>query len=373
MSLKNVAMNLCLAFVSLLFSFLLAELIFRHYWQPARLYLKKASALYRYDELMGWCLVANKKVERKTSEYRVIELTNSHGLRCPEVPFKKQTDEFRILFLGDSFAQGYTVEWEKTYAFVVKELVAKELNRKVTVVNGGCAGWSTDQQLLWYRRYGKSWKSDLIILLFYDNDLWYNTQHRYWRGFKPKFQMRQGEPKLVYHPERPIEWHHSSWLSHSYIALCLHEQLNGYIGFSLPRISVAPDFSEEFNRYVSSHKVTKEGWEITRALLSTLALEAKSDGSRFIVFNVPNRWSVDGLLKNRLINRYGKKAKGWDVKSISRRLPEVCKEMGIECIEPTKLFEQSREKLYFPIDGHWNEAGHHLAGTIIAGHVNNQY
>ena len=366
------AVNLCLVLVSFSLSLLFAEGIFRQYWQPACLYMKKASALYQYDELLGWKLAANKMVERKSSEYRVIEKTNSQGLRCPEVPLKKGESEFRILFLGDSFAQAYTVEWDKTYAAVTGDLVSKKLGHKVSIINGGCAGWSTDQQLLWYQHYGKKWKADLVVLLFFDNDLWYNTQHRYWRGFKPKFGFRKGQLHLVYKPARPLQWKHSSFFSHSYIALYFHEKLTQF-GFRLPKVASVPDFSIEFNRYIVSHEQTKKGWLLTKALLQELAKEVKSVGSSFLFFLVPNRWSVDTQLKKALIKRYGVKANAWDVNSIARKIPKVCEQLEIECIEPTARFKRSKEKLYLPRDGHWNVAGHHLAGTIIAEHVKNEH
>ena len=378
MSARNLGINICLALVSVFFTFMLVEFVFRYHWQPASLFMKKASALYQYDELLGWSLVPNKRVERKTAEYRVIEVTNSFGLRSPELSLGKEPGEFRILFLGDSFAQGYTVEWKKTYAEVVRQLVANSIGRKVSVVNGGCAGWSTDQQLLWYERNGKQWNADFVVLLFFDNDLWYNTQSRYWRGFKPRFAIEDNKLKLLYRPAKPEKWQPTSLFAHSHLLVYFHSRLShipqvksltNILGFELPKVSDVPNFSVEFNRFLPQHPVTVDGWRITEALLKRLFSEVKKEKGKFLLFQIPNRWFLYGDSRRKLLERYGKRAKEWKLGYISKRLHKFCIKNNIPSLEPTSEFKQSKKRLYLTQDGHWNEDGHSLVGKQIGNFI----
>jgi hypothetical protein len=47
--------------------------------------------------------------------YRVRESMNSKGIRGPEYPYEKPPEKFRILFLGDSYAEGYA--WNSMTCF----------------------------------------------------------------------------------------------------------------------------------------------------------------------------------------------------------------------------------------------------------------
>ena len=44
---------------------------------------------------------------------------------------------------------------------------------------------------------GRKYSPDLTVLLFYENDVWFNTQARYWRGRKPYFVLKEGVLDLV--------------------------------------------------------------------------------------------------------------------------------------------------------------------------------
>lgn len=61
----------------------------------------------------------------------------------------------------------------------------------------------------------------------------------------------------------------------------------------------------------------------------------------------------------------------FDRSKVARRLVEICKSEGLACIEPSDRFREAAKQgsLYYLHDGHWNAAGHHLAGKILAEYV----
>ena len=92
--------------------------------------------------------------------------TNALGLRDRDYE-PKRPGEFRILSLGDSYAFGFGVELEESYAKVVE----RELNRQHTgvmfsVINAGVTGYGTRQQQLAFRRLRAELQADFVLATF---------------------------------------------------------------------------------------------------------------------------------------------------------------------------------------------------------------
>ncbi|MGH7151607.1 MAG: hypothetical protein ACREIU_12955, partial [Planctomycetota bacterium] len=64
----------------------------------------------RFHPTLGWEKEPGRTSRKKTSEFDVTFAINERGLRGPSVPYEKAPGETRILFAGDSFCLGYTVE-----------------------------------------------------------------------------------------------------------------------------------------------------------------------------------------------------------------------------------------------------------------------
>src|SRR6185503_10484818 len=62
-----------------------------------------------YDSLRGWRNVPNMVGRYVTKEYTVEMSYNERGYRGPLLPYHKPRGVHRILVLGDSFVEGYTV------------------------------------------------------------------------------------------------------------------------------------------------------------------------------------------------------------------------------------------------------------------------
>ena len=182
-------------------------------------YLRESRAgyglTYAYDAELGWRPVANT-----TGQYvgmRTIRVShNSLGLRDVELggPSAKT-----ILFLGDSFVWGYDVETDDRFT----ERMRADLPQ-LRIVNGGIAGYGTDQQVLLLRRLWERIKPDVVVLVFCtENDRRDNsTNSRYGGHFKPYLELKpdgsaqfRGQPvpksRHVYFAENPLA--HHSWLA----------------------------------------------------------------------------------------------------------------------------------------------------------------
>jgi GDSL-like Lipase/Acylhydrolase family len=321
--------------------------------------------------------------------YRVRETMNSKGIRGPEYPYEKPPQEFRIVVLGDSFAEGYTVEFEDLFSEVLKRRLNRDQRRPVQVINAGTGGYSTDQELLWFTTEGIKYSPNLTVLLFCSNDILFNTMDRYWRGHKPLFRIEGGTLKLTNVPvppplppaQQPVSrppgvkrWlYNSSYLYRNMRNTFLKSEnitrLFVWAGLAQPSRdstkrhtgpnsdvddkSPVPDYIRLADWSKSTEEERGAGWTITKALLSKLKADAQAAGSRLLVMIVPENDEVTS-----------------GVASIRR-------ENSIDCIDPTAQFrdeelrlKRSGKKLTFaPLDGHWNAAGHRLAAEVLREHI----
>src|SRR5262245_51142042 len=188
---KKLLLNLGLLAVTVVLLLGLVEL-------GARLYVRRLAArpvtghgsITRYHPLLGWDKPPGGDVWLRRPEFETHVVINSHGLRGPDRDYPKPPGVRRVLLLGDSFTEGYHVPEEQT----VRALLEGELNRgscgRWEVINGGTSAYSTDQEYLFFQLEGHRYQPDLVVLLFFFNDLYYNGAAETVRGeAKPYFDV----------------------------------------------------------------------------------------------------------------------------------------------------------------------------------------
>src|SRR2546425_17810 len=74
-----------------------------------------------HDPWLGWKLRRGLTVVRKERQYTAQETINPVGFRTRPLPFDKPPGVKRILFLGDSHTEGYTVNDAETYPVLVEQ------------------------------------------------------------------------------------------------------------------------------------------------------------------------------------------------------------------------------------------------------------
>ena len=116
-------------------------------------------------------------------------------------------------------------------------------------------------------------------------------------------------------------------------------------------------------------------WKLENRLLKRLQADVKNIGSNFLIFYIPNRTEVYDDEWNLIKSELNLKD-SCNVNHIGNCLSQICKNDSIDFIYPVKEFRsqasklnQSKQRLYYNYDIHWNENGHHLAGEILANYL----
>src|SRR5262245_4705138 len=129
--------NAALALLSIGFVLVAAELATRIVSGPPASNVHHHRLVCEYDPLLGWRKIANASKRYVTAEYDIDEKINARGLRGPEFPYEKPAGVLRILVLGDSFVEGYTVEEREIFTEVMKNALEARLHTPVEVINAG--------------------------------------------------------------------------------------------------------------------------------------------------------------------------------------------------------------------------------------------
>ena len=369
---------------------LAAEGLLRLFTDRAVLATSHHRLFCEFDPQLGWRKKPNGRGFHVTPEYQVYERFNSRGLRSREFDIGNAKHERRILFLGDSYAEGYSVHFHELFS----ERLELELNArgdaKYRSINAGTGGYSTDQELLYFQNEGREFQPDLTILMFYENDLMDNTAAVTHRGFrKPLYRVDRDEravpvnlpleaPATKSDPRRPSLGERVIGQSH----------LLSMIAASLQQIAVIAEMAQRkfatrrldyeipMELRVWEHRPPEsieQAWQLTTALIAELRRSVEDAGSRLLVFYVPPEAAVYPELFTTMCNVWGMERDRVSPDTVGRRLGEWCAAKQLRFInasdefrvEARRLERNGSARLYYPLDGHWTRAGHALAARIL--------
>lgn len=378
-------LNLLLAALSLAFVCAAAE-------TAARLVVGRSVApksgtpnrpISRYSPTLGWDKPPGGEMRIARDEYDVLIRINSKGLRGPERDYAKAAGARRVLILGDSFAEGYYVDEDKSARAVLEGLLnGRDACSPFDVVNGGTAGYSTDQEYLFFEEEGHKYSPDLVLVFFYYNDVYYNSSG-IGTGGKPKpyfdvdgdrLVLRNTPvPKTAEDPKTRVGGLRP-WRGSIALRLLSNRTLDAAprLHASLARLGlvepVSRDPYKEFWPYGAGHREEVDDmWRRTAVILKALKERVESHGGRLAGLYVPSRLDVNEEALEAADQRFRMGLRR-SRDRVAKRLKATCDAIGIPLADPREALrrqEASGTLAYFPNDGHWNEIGNAIAAREL--------
>ena len=108
--------------------------------------------------------------EHRTNEFQAHYYISQAGFRVPRPDVKyalaKPADVYRVMILGPSFAFGWGVNYELSFAGVLQQLLSERRlanDKKIEIINAGVPAMPLAPQLTWFEHVGKDYAPDLVI------------------------------------------------------------------------------------------------------------------------------------------------------------------------------------------------------------------
>ncbi len=88
---------------------------------------------------------------------------NSQGMRSSEISLKSE-NSYRIAFLGDSITFGWGVDANESYPEIFGEMLRKEFNKTIEILNFGVPGYVAEQQYEVLKDKVLDYNPDLLVI-----------------------------------------------------------------------------------------------------------------------------------------------------------------------------------------------------------------
>jgi len=321
---------------------------------------------------------------------------NADGLRDREHGLQKPEGTVRIAVLGDSYAEALQVPVEETFCSVLE----RRLNacnafggQKAEVINFGCSGFGTAQELLALRHFVWKYDPDIVILAFLSgNDVRNNSKALEPEKERPFFISRNGRLDLDNtFRDLPSVKKQLSFVGRLKRILYVYSKTYQLMKKCTVLYAAKSSASEktgaqELNAQVNSSGAEvglddmifldpktlewQEAWKITETLLVEMAKDVAQHNARFLIVTLSNGIQVhpDKIIREKFAAQIGAQ----DLFYPEKRIQALCTRANIELLclaQPMQEYAEQKNVYLHGFNenrgGHWNSTGHRVAGDFI--------
>lgn len=380
----NFFRNSSLLIVATVVGLLLAEGVLR-------LYLKATADILpagcrKEDKVLHHGLTSKQSCQFKTNEWDVMYRINSLGMRDKEYSSIKPQGTFRILLLGDSFAEGYGVEESASYQNQLERLLNDRYPQiNVEVINAGVQSYSPVLEYIYLLKVGLTFDPDLIFVNVDVTD--FSDERRYQTFAKGDVFSQEGSetgeivweqaplfakpiPSVTWLPfiPTPVKW----WLhQHSRVYDVTIDTLKRklYPNTFKAQIDFTPNDPE-----TDAFVIMREGsegeklWEDFQKSVMRIKTITNQKGIPTVFFMHPHGHQVAP-------DEWAEGRRAWAFEenkvyptNVQERLGEWGAAEGLDVVNLVPPFKEAageEAKLFFPVDGHLTEAGHNVIAQAL--------
>jgi hypothetical protein len=270
-------------------------------------------------------------------------VTNSLGLRSPEISAVKKPAVYRCLCLGDSTTFGNAVAQEATYPYRLQEILGATNRAALEVINAGVGGYNTLQEVGLMERLAPTIKPDVVVIGFFLNDI---------------REARRTDMDKIIDPAtgEPAREGLKSFTPYRLIYLMKRSRLVTLLYWKF-RILIGKKTSDNEVLLGRTPPTSEEGWSRIGDALRRARQDAASGGYRLIVFPVPTGQEFLADFPNE---------------QYRSRLLALAGQLGIEHFDPTPVMKKAGggfDTYFVTWDGHISARSHDVIAHMLADRI----
>jgi hypothetical protein len=382
---RRIGGALALILVGVLLGLIVAEITFR-------LIGIGEQGMFQWDADRGWALRPGAS-EWQRREGNAFVHINREGMRDREHSYSKPRDTIRIAFIGDSFTEAEQVGVQDDFVSVAERRLqncARLRGRKIEALNFGCDGYGTAQELVTLKRDMWKFSPDIVVLLFFaGNDLRNNSPRLEWHQCQP-FYLLRGDRLVLSEPfiDSPVfrteclikfESRRSAALNVfgdgvARIRSVAKAKMSLFFGSSIKDPAASAELGLSDAIYSPPHNQDWEAaWKVTENLLLAIDDDVKRHGAQFLSVTATVGPQAYPFPVWRA--KYERRLAVKDLLYPDIRIRDLGERAGFPVLNLAPAFQSFADQHHVFLHGfentklgvgHWNEAGHHLAGELIA-------
>jgi hypothetical protein len=337
----------------------------------AFLFHRNKTPIYVKDQDYGHRVKSNLKFNHVTNEFNVMYYTNSKGFRCSsnlEEP-NKLGNEYNIILNGPSFAFGWGVNYEQSFAAILENRLKSALSfhkEGVKVIDFGVPSRAIPVQIKFFEKEASNYKPSLVLQMVYGSMI--VTKHD-----KVIFNdVINGE---LINEQAGLGWIIGKmkrsgivfylWIAYNRLLSSIKEdnQDNSIIG-------AGRDLSN-INDFDVNDKLVKKSLGYYKNLKSY----CDSINAKLLIIFFPLSYVVHEEDAGRWKHLGVKNIQG--AIAFNKEFCDYLNSNGIDCFNLTddliNIGKESHQRLYYWLDVHWTPYGNEIAATVVSQYIlNNQ-
>jgi lysophospholipase L1-like esterase len=351
---RNFLLGLTTVLVSLLVALFIGELVIRFVWIPPSTLTTQSTEQH---PVYGWSPRPGITGRHVTMEYDYSFTHTAQGMRGNTLFTATHPENIknRILFLGDSFTYGIGSEDH--------EIFAEQINSSLPdteVINTGANGYGQRQQLAILNTLGAAVSPNLVVLMFFWNDLEDNTKTSI-----PDFQVSADgtivrTDLMTLESFKPLAHRMDNYQNNSNQQPLRKTYL--YKLFKEGGRGIRHKLFGSKKRRIQTPAQQQAALTVTHDLLRLIRAQSLQLGSKLIVVSIPDYALVDpknGYMKGQLpINI-----------EIEEPLRKICEDLGIHYVDllPELKRKQAAATVpyYYSTDRHFTPEGNQVIADIL--------
>ena len=301
---------------------------------------------------------------------------NGFGLNDEPVTFAKPEGVYRILVMGDSYAQGLQIPREQGFPDLLETDLNQDSTTQYEVINFSIDTLGTDRLLMLYALLGHRFEADLVLLATYvGNDVQNNSIELAAlrnEGYQPRpfFKLDAGGNLRLHNWNEPLPEGDAPALT--WLRRARTERQHEIITPPAPEIiSRAPytlAYPVQLGLYLPEDAYWAEAWALTEAILVQFQELAEAQGSAFGLLIIPDRRAVHTEDYQRTRQDYSLVG-DYDAAAPVQRMASLAEQHDIPALNllaPLRAIDSDGLRAYLPVDGHYNENGHRVTAQAVS-------